>query len=60
MFINMLEHVQEMWDGHLGQINTATDRVEVTFPEASAFHAVSYRVGLKLEKLKKGYDKIRR
>lgn len=33
-FINILEEFQERWDGHLRQINTATNRVELPSPEA--------------------------
>lgn len=43
----MLEEFQVIWDGHLGQLNTATHRVEEYSPEAKSMHAVPYRADLK-------------
>lgn len=45
----MLKQVQETWNGHFGQINTATHRVELSLPEPKPVHTVSYRAGLKAQ-----------
>lgn len=52
-FINMLEHLQEMWDRNRGQINTAT--IESSYPchnpeEFMIYRTTSVRKGKKLKK----------
>lgn len=41
-FINKVKEYHEMWDVNLGQINTATHRVDLSSPEAVAIRAVPY------------------
>lgn len=42
-FINILEQIQDKLHGHLGQMNTAFDGVQLSSPEAISVHAVPYR-----------------
>lgn len=39
-FINLLDALNEVWNVHLGQISTATNRIELSSLEAGSIDAV--------------------
>lgn len=45
--INMLETIQELWDGYLGQISAAMHIVDPSSSEDNLIYAVPYCVGPK-------------
>lgn len=51
--MNMLKQFQEMSDGQLRQISTATHGVDLSSPEARLIHAVPYITGSEAQEVEK-------
>lgn len=44
-FLELLEKLEDMWDGHLGRINTAKNRIELTHSDVRPIQSAPYRAG---------------
>lgn len=44
-FLNMLEEMEAMWDGPLGQITTSRYQIELTSSYVQPMHSAPYRAG---------------
>lgn len=45
-FFYMLPEFRDLWDGHLGRINTLKHRIELTLSDIWPIHSATYRGGL--------------
>lgn len=53
----MLADFELMWDGHLGRINIAKHRLELSQGDSKRTHSASFRARLIAQKFEKGFRK---